>query len=299
MALFKDGRIPIMLRSILPLSIGVALSAVPAIAQAAGPLHAYSSLDYSREHASGSIVFLPYLSSDTSYELGITFYTSYYNDVQAPQTLGSAVRSVEVYVVPTAHRGDEAEYNDFFTNTSRVDAMEYWFSSSNPCSLSADLATYTNGFPPNLQPIVRTAGYPQTCYAKIFYRTAQEASLLALLNSNRGIILQDQLPFCASTSPVFKTKPVVSALETAGVLVDDGNGSVTGTWGKVLKELSKLGQHQPSLFGGAATASDGENVFLRDALDYIQPNLATLISGYEDTSMTACIPAPLTISYGQ
>lgn len=262
---------------------------------ASTPPHAFSSLDYGRRTDSGSIVFVPFLWSDTSYQEGITFYRSYFNDVQTPISWGQAVKSVEVLVTPTAHQGDAAEYNAFFSNTTRVDAQESWFASSVPCTLSSELDVFTSGFPPDLQPTVQAAGYPQACYVKLYYRVVQEAQLLTLLRANRGIVIGDDLPFCTATSAIFDTKPLVAALKSAGALAIDSHGNITGSPMKVLYALFVIESERPELLGGAGAADYGAAAFNRDALEFAEPRLVTLVPGYEDTRMTACVPRKLHI----
>lgn len=287
------------LRFLTATSVVLATLSAPALASAEGSLHPFSTLDYAHAKSAAGMTFLPLLSSDPTYLEGIAFYTSYFNDVQTPVVWAPTLKSVEVFVTPTAHRGNADAYNSFFNGTTLVDKQEWWFASGSPCSLSPALNRFTSGLAPELQPTISTGGYPTTCSVTLYYRTAQEADLMALLNANQGVIVNDTLPFCAASSPVFSTKPLVDRLVSDSALVDDGTGVLTGPYLSLVHGVHAIKRSLPALLGGAAAATNGESSFLRDAF-HVTGQKATLIDAFTESQvrMTACTPAPFTIHYG-
>ncbi len=287
------------LRFLTAASMVVATLFAPAMANASGPLHAFSTLDYAHAKTAPGMTFLPLLASDASFEEGIAFYTSYFNDVQAPVVWSPTLRSLEVFVTPSVHKGDAAAYNAFFDGTTLVDKQEWWFASESPCSLSPALARFTQGLAPELQPTVSTGGYPTVCNVTLYYRTAQEGELLALLNANQGIAVNDTLPFCTASSPVFYTQAVANKVVALGAVSDDGSGVLTGAFADVLHAVHQIKKSLPVLLGGTTASANGEASFLRDAFDVTGAKATLLDSMTEPQSrMTACTPAPFSVHYG-
>lgn len=277
----------------------VSLHAVAAWFTAAGTALAippYATLDYAGQATSASILFVPLLGSEPGFREGITFYSTYYNEVSTPLSWGPGMKSVNVSVRPTAHRGDAAEYQSFFLETDRVDRQENWFNASNPCSFSTELLGLLGTLPDEFSPQLYAGGYPDACSATIYYLTSVEASVLGLLQQGRGLVLADSLPLCQSSSPVFDTRPVVEALVDAGVLTGD-SWQLEGEYAAIVSALSGLDQ---SVYGAASgSPRSARRAFLRDALIHDGASeMSILREGYDDARLTACIAAPLTIHSG-
>jgi hypothetical protein len=245
-------------------------------------------LDYARTLEGPQLIFVPYVGSNR----GPVYYTEYQQVPTSTAAVGE-LRRMFVNLFPTAHLRNlyDAFVRQHDISDARIDPVP----ETGTCQPSDEILELLKGMPTGFRPRVLGGNYPIVCSLSLWFLPEDESRVRAVIAERPVIVLRAEVPLCSPQSPRVDVPAIVAQLRAAGLLADDGSGTLSGGYDELVAALTDLAASTPTLFGGDPP-QQGLDVLL--ALFTVENGTARIDAITARRPTYVCRPSPLAIQFG-